>query len=93
MSNPVQIQCSGIRNVTVTNSYTPNLDKSHDLGNTSLLHYLQSSPQLAVISRSSESESQFQVLFRHPSAPLTEAMRGGYSQVKNHYLRIQIKQI
>lgn len=32
MSNPVQIQYSGIRNVPVTNSDTPNLDKSHELG-------------------------------------------------------------
>ena len=40
---------------------------SRDCSRNSPLHYLQPSPQLAVISRSSESESQFQVLFRHPS--------------------------
>ena len=37
MSNPVQIQCAGIRNVTVTNFDVSNLDKSHELGNKSRL--------------------------------------------------------
>lgn len=42
MSNPVQIQCAGIRNVTVANFDVPNLDKSHELGKSLRCHRIRS---------------------------------------------------